>query len=108
MAFLERHVLNVGWSQITLHGKPSAENQIRSHKDRSSILMRHFFPPNSEAANTWRSFFVLMRGDARLHRYVSINFGKDLRAHIAAKRRDDFGGTPPLATNFRNALAALI
>jgi hypothetical protein len=27
--------------------------------------------------------------------YIPINFVKDLRGHIAAKRRSDFGGTPP-------------
>jgi hypothetical protein len=27
--------------------------------------------------------------------YIPINFVKDLRAHIAAKRPSHFGGTPP-------------
>jgi hypothetical protein len=37
-------------------------------------------------------------------RYIPINFVKDLRGHIAAKRRSDFWGYPlPLASKFKTA-----
>jgi hypothetical protein len=40
-------------------------------------------------------FLIALRAGAPLRRYVSIKLSADLRAHIAAQRRDDFGGTPP-------------